>query len=112
MTHNSPDPLDRLLVALGGLARGLESGSPDAVLEAEAPLASAVSALTSADLDAVAARPDARAAIANVRLAMERCRTLGEAAADVSRVLAPSGYSAAGRRLDPSRRPPTVSTRT
>jgi hypothetical protein len=106
------DVLDRLTVALDGLSLSLQSGQPDAVLAAEAPLAAAVSALIISDLAALAARPDARVAIMNVRLAMDRCRTLGAASAAVAAALAPTDYGARGRLLDASPLPPTVASRT
>ena len=71
MTQRS-DALDRLTAALDGLAVSLESGRPDSVLAAEAPVATAVHALTTGDLHELARMPDVRAAVMNVRLAMAR----------------------------------------
>ena len=106
------DALDRLTVALEGLCVSLESGQPDAVLAAEAPLAAAVSALTTSDLATLASRPDIRVAVMNVRLAMDRCRTLGAAAAAIGAVLTPTDYGATGRRLHAYRPPPSLASRT
>jgi hypothetical protein len=106
------DALDRLTLALDGLARGLESGRPDAVLAAEAPLASAVGAFSRADLESLAARPDVRAAVMNVRLAMRRCQTLGANAADIATALIPADYGATGQRANAWTAPPTIVTRT
>lgn len=111
MTHAS-DVLDRLTLALDALARGLESGRPDAVLAAEAPLAAAVGALSTADLASLAARPDVRAAVMNVRLAVQRCQTLGDNAADIAAALIPAGYGATGQRANAWTAPPTIVTRT
>jgi hypothetical protein len=106
------DALDRLTLALDELARSLESGRPDAVLAAEAPLAAAAGALSTADLDALAARPDVRAAVMNVRLAMQRCQTLGANAADIAAAIIPAGYGATGQRANAWSAPPTIVTRT
>ncbi|MEO8481932.1 MAG: hypothetical protein ABI634_06955 [Acidobacteriota bacterium] len=111
MTQRS-DALDRLTVALDGLAVSLESGQPDLVLVAEAPVSTAVHALTSSDLTELARRPDVRAAVMNVRLAMARCHTLGAAAAAVAAAVVPADYGATGRRRGLSPRPSTVIART
>jgi hypothetical protein len=107
-----PDVLDRLLEALDGLARVLETGSPEAVLAAEVPVAAATGALRAAGLARIAGRPDARAAIMNVRLAIARCEALGASAGAIAAVLAPSGYGPAGAHLPPAAMAPTVTTRT
>lgn len=106
------DALDRLTVALDELAVSLESGRPDAVLAAEAPVATAVHALTATDLNALARRPDLRAAVMNVRLAMARCHALGAAAAAVAGVFVPADYGASGRRRGHLPVPPTIVVRT
>jgi len=105
------DALDRLSAALDGLAASLESGRPDLVLAAEAPVASAVDALNTSDLKELARRPDLRAAVMNVRLAMMRCQTLGSAAASVAAAVVPTDYGATGRRRRLSS-PSTVLART
>jgi hypothetical protein len=92
------DALDRLTAALEGLAASLESGRHEQVLAAEAPLATAVHALGTCDLAALARRPDLRTAARQVRLAMLRCQTLGASAAAVAAAFAPAGYGATGRR--------------
>jgi hypothetical protein len=111
VTHTT-DALDRLTLALDGLARSLESGRPDVVLAAEAPLAAAVGAFSVADLGALASRADVRAAVMNVRLAMQRCQTLGDNAADIAAAIIPAGYGATGQRANAWTMPPTIVTRT
>ena len=106
------DALDRLSLALGELAVSLETGQPDLVLAAEAPVAAAVHALTTSDLKELAGRPDLRAAVMNVRLAMARCQTLGGAAAAVAATIVPADYGASGRRRSRSPLPSTVLART
>jgi hypothetical protein len=109
VTRNS-DALDRLNHALDVLARGLESGSEEAVLSAEGPLAAALGDLAGTDLDQIARRPDLRAAVMNVRLALERCRVLGESAASIAAAFAQPGYDAHGQHLTSVPRPSTVVT--
>jgi hypothetical protein len=101
-----------LTSALEGLAASLESGQPDLVLAAEAPVATAVQALTTTDLDMLARRPDLRAAVMNVRLAMVRCQTLGNAAAAVAGAVVPADYGASGRTRGRSPLPSTSLART
>jgi hypothetical protein len=101
-----------LTLALDGLAVSLESGQPHEVLAAEAPVAAAVHALMTSDLNELARRSDVRAAVMNVRLAMARCHTLGAAAAAVAATVVPSSYGATGRRRGPSPLPSTVIART
>jgi hypothetical protein len=111
VTLQNPDALDRLTVALDALARVLERGEPDAVLAAEEPVADATAALSQADLEQLARRPDARMAILNVRLAMARCRALGASAREIATLTAPADYGPSGLR----RRwiaPPTMGRRT
>jgi hypothetical protein len=106
------DLLDRLTVALDGLAASLETGQPDAVLAAEAPVASAVHALSTTDLHDLSRRPDLRAAVLNARLAMARCCMLGASAAAVTQAIVPADYGATGRRRQLSLPASTVTTRT
>jgi hypothetical protein len=106
------DALDRLNAALNGLARALESGSAESVLSAEGPLAAALDALATGQLEEVSRRPDLRAAVMNVRLALERCQTLGESAASIAAALGQPGYDAHGLRRPDGRRASTIGTRT
>jgi hypothetical protein len=48
----------------------------------------------------------------NVRLAMQRCETLGDNAADIAAALIPAGYGATGQRANAWSAPPTIVTRT
>ena len=98
MTSNSPDVLERLTLALDGLCRSLETGRPDAVLAAEEPLADATAAFRAADLAQLARRPDIRMAMTQIRLAMDRCRTLGATAAGLAELLTPGGYGPRGEQ--------------
>lgn len=111
MTQRS-DALDRLTRALDGLAVSLESGRPEEVLAAEGPVAAAAHALGTSDLTELARRPDVRAAVRNVRLAMLRCHTLGASAAAVAAAIVPADYGATGRRRGRSLLPSTVLART
>lgn len=106
------DALTRLTLALDGLASAMETGQPDAVLAAEAPLATAVSALRQADLRALAATPDARNTVLAVRLAVARCRTLGHASGMLAAVVGGQGYGPSGQRLQPKAPAATVISRT
>jgi hypothetical protein len=112
VTPQSPDALDRLTLALDGLARGLERGTPDAVLAAEEPLADATAALRAADLTQLARRPDIRFAMLQVRLAMSRCRTLGATAQDLAAVISPGDYGPSGLQRRPRAVARTMGTRT
>lgn len=110
------DVLIRLTAALDNLARAMESGEPTAVLDAEAPLATAVSALRSVDLRTIRQHPNARAALLEVRLGVARCRTLGHASAQLLSVLTSGdpvagGYGRSGRPLSAGRRPVAATSR-
>jgi hypothetical protein len=48
----------------------------------------------------------------NVRLAMQRCQTLGDNAADIAAAIIPAGYGATGQRANAWTMPPTIVTRT
>jgi hypothetical protein len=107
-----PDALTRLTVALEGLASALESGDPDQVLAAEAPLGTAVSALRGVELGSLARRDDARAAILQARLALARCRTLGHAAGRLTAIVTANGYGPSGHHTSQPVPASTVTTRT
>ena len=94
-----PAAIEHVRIALDDLASALATGQPDAVLAAEAPLATAVSGLKSLDLAALATDPAAQKALLDVRLSLARCRSLGRASADLQRVMFPqAAYGPAGKR--------------
>jgi hypothetical protein len=87
----------------------MESGEPTAVLDAEGPLATAVSALRGVDLRTIRQHPNARAALLDVRLGVARCRTLGHASGQMLSVLTSGdpvvgAYGRSGRPLSAGRR--------
>lgn len=104
-----PDVLTRLTLALEGLAAALESGNADAVLAAEAPLGTAVSALKLVPPAEVIGHADARTRILNTRLALARCRTLGHAASRLTAIVTSTGYGPSGRHQS---QPPVATTMT
>ncbi|MEZ5316944.1 MAG: hypothetical protein R2752_06035 [Vicinamibacterales bacterium] len=87
MTHTA-DAVDRVQQALDTLIRALESGRPQAVLDAEAPLAAAVGAL-GAGLPPPGRDAAGRRRLEAIRLQVARCRALGAAAADLSAAMFP-----------------------
>ena len=89
--------LSRLTAALEGLASALASGDAEAVLAAEAPVGTAVSALRLAPLRAISQSPSARRAILDARLALARCRTLGHASSRLTAIVTSNGYGPSGR---------------
>jgi hypothetical protein len=107
-----PDLLKRLTVALDGLAAAMESGDPTAVLGAEAPVATAVSALRLARLSDLSKDPTVRQAILEARLALARCRTLGHASARLTAIVTSGGYGPSGRHRTDLVPVPTVTART
>lgn len=106
------DVLLRVAQALEALAASLESGRPEAVLDAELPLAAAAGALKAADPAPLTQRPDLRASIAAVRLAVARCQRLGESASAIAAIVTPSVYGAPGRPPAAPSLPATLTTRT
>jgi hypothetical protein len=102
MTTTLLENLTRLQAALDHLARALTSGDAEAVLGAEEPLASAVSALglirrrdvESSDRDQV------RRAIAALTASLRRCESLGRTVQAIGLAMAPDlSYGPRGLRL-------------
>jgi len=104
----APDVLLRLNAALDLLSAALESGDAGEVLAAEQPLASAVHALTAVDRSLVTPSPALGRLLLETRLAVERCRSLGESSSDLlSIVTRQATYGPRGRRV-PARPAATV----
>jgi hypothetical protein len=99
-----PDVFDRVHDALTLLAEALESGRADRVLGAEPPVAAAAAALADAQRDSLVDDVRLRARLLETRLALERCRSLGETSRDLLTVMLPSqqAYGRAGRRATPA----------
>jgi hypothetical protein len=96
------DAINKVHAALTGLANALETGDADRVLAAEQPLAEATTALETVDRARLTDEVHLRARLLEARLALERCRALGDASAEMLNVLHPnSGYERTGghRRL-------------
>jgi len=107
------DAIHQLNAALERLASALESGKPDAVLDAEAPLATAIGLLSNLDRISLARDPRTPAALLDLRLSVARCRAMGRAAADLSGVLlGQTSYGPAGARPALPGRASTVASRT
>jgi hypothetical protein len=106
------DAIDLVHTALTGLAEALETGQPDRVLAAERPLADAAAALATVDRRAPADPSRLRARLLEARLALDRCRTLGQTSADLISAMWPAetGYGASGQRQTRSTPPPTVNS--
>ena len=104
MTSDAPDVLNRVHEALHGLAAALESGDPEAVLDAEVPLATAAAALSRLTPVSIPHTPAIARTLLNTRLAVDRCLTLGQASADLLAIVASGpGYDVAGRHPRPVR---------
>jgi hypothetical protein len=100
MTTSLLDGVTRLQAALDSLARALAAGDGQAVLAAEEPIASAVTALASFPSPAAQSVPGLPSAIAAVRAAVHRCQVLGEAASQFSQaVLGEATYGRRGLQL-------------
>src|SRR6185503_14184652 len=96
---SGPDAVARMRTALDELAAALESGEPDAVLAAEAPLATAVGAFSTIDRQALANDPRIGSALLEMRLTIARCRSLGRSAADLGAAMLPqTAYGLPGSR--------------
>ncbi|MCC7010599.1 MAG: hypothetical protein IT184_17450 [Acidobacteria bacterium] len=105
MTTTLLETLTRLQAALDQLAGSLKSASAESVLDAEAPLATAVSAMGRLRRSDVAdADPaEVRQAIAAVRAALSRCETLGTTAEALGRAASvDEPYSRRGLQLVPA----------
>ena len=86
--------LDALCTALEGVARALQSASPDAVLAAEPSLATALSAFTrSRAARSVADPARLRRRVTEGRIALARCEALGRSAAGLHAAMFPSQMS-------------------
>lgn len=94
------DAVTRVQQALTTLARALESGRPDEVLSAEPSLADAASHLSAVDTRQLADPQTLRARLLETRLALDRCRALGDASGELISAMYPSesSYGRAGRR--------------
>jgi len=89
---------------LHGLAAALESGDPEAVLEAEVPLATAVAALPRLTRPPVPHPPAIAQAVLTTRLAVGRCLALGQVSSELLAIVASGpGYDLAGRYPRPAR---------
>lgn len=113
MTPPHPtDAIERVHLALTGLAEALETGHPDRVLAAERPLADAAAALATVDRRAPADPARLRARLLEARLTLDRCRTLGQASADLISAMWPAetGYGPSGQRQTRSGAAPTVNS--
>jgi len=103
------EAVENVHTALTGLAKALETGDPEQVLAAEQPLAEAATALTGFDRATLTDAVNLRARLLAARLALERCRALGEASAELLDALYPnSGYERSGGQ----RRPRPIGVRT
>jgi hypothetical protein len=107
------EALTRVQDALDTLRRALETGRPDVVLAAEGPLSASVLHLSASERSvAPADRGDVRQRLLETRLALTRCRTLGDASAELAAAAWPQ--AAYGPKGLPMTRAwsPTVSART
>jgi hypothetical protein len=106
------DALERVRTALTGLARALETGQPDLVLAAEQPLAEAAGALATADRPTLSDPVNLRARLLETRLALARCRTLGDASAGLIGAMYPDqiSYGPSGQRQLRTAASPTVNS--
>ena len=106
------DAVTRVHSALARLARALESGQPDQVLAAEPSLAEAAGGLGAIDTRQLSDPQTLRARLLETRLALERCRVLGDASADLIGAMYPSesSYGRAGRRQVRATSAPTVNS--
>ena len=106
MTTTLRDALSRLQSALDALARALTSGDDAAVLAAEEPLGSAVTAVAQLARRRHTEADGLREAIDGVRAAMTRCAALGRTAGGGCRpgAATPRRWSSAMTRRDPQHR--------
>jgi len=106
------DAVERVHTALTGLAEALETGQPDRVLAAERPLADAAAALAVADRRTPPDPARLRARLLQARLALDRCRALGQASGELIGALWPgqTGYGASGQRQTRAVSRPTVNS--
>lgn len=106
------DAIERLHTALTGLAHALESGRPDQVLAAEQPLADAAGALSGVDRATLTDPVHLRARLLATRLALARCRALGDLNADLINAMYPANtsYGRGGERRVRTASPPSVNS--
>ena len=108
MTTTLLETLVQLQASLDQLGRSLRAVEPAAVVQAEEPLASAVSAmrrLRRSDVES-ATPSEVRAAIVRVRMALTRCEALGDTAQALGRTMTPdASYGPHGRQ---SAKPPAL----
>jgi len=97
---NAIDAIERVHAALTGLAKALESGQPDDVLAAERPLADATGTLATIDHASLTDPVHLRARLLETRLALERCRSLGDSSAHMLEAVHPdrNSYERGGQR--------------
>ena len=91
------DAIAKVHTALTGLAKALESGDADQVLAVESSLAEAAGGLAAIDRAALTDAVGLRARLLETRLALERCRALGDASGEMLNALHPDrGYERNG----------------
>ena len=110
----TPDALHRLTAALDALASALESGEPGRVLEAEAPLAAAMSAIAGLDLRGAPDRLRVRRSVDEARRMLARCQALGASIDSLVDVMfpAPAAYGPQGHIRSAPGPAPTLDSRT
>jgi hypothetical protein len=89
----------RLNAALAQLARALQTGDAQPVLEAEEPVACATAALQAVRSIGDEDRLRLQLALSSASSMLSRCRALGQAADTLRLVTEPSAYSRAGLRV-------------
>jgi hypothetical protein len=111
--RDSHDAIDRVTHALAGLAAALTTGQPDQVLAAERPLFEAVSGFAALGRAPGPLPVDLRARLLEARLAIARCRALGDASADLIATIFPSltSYGPSGAAETRATTSSTVATR-
>ncbi len=99
------ESLALLTSSLDALSEALASGQPDAVLSAEAPIAAALASVASAMHESSAVdRARVRALVREARIALLRCRALGQSAEQLAHaLLAEPAYGPGAHRLGSSR---------
>jgi hypothetical protein len=114
------DALGRLNASLDNLARALQTGEADEVLDAEAPLAEAVQQLSTLSRQrgapgAIEERIDApplREGVIAAHVSLLRCQSLGNCAVDLADAISRSGYGWTGMRVRSEIPVPSVNSRT
>jgi len=106
------DALGRLNASLDNLARALQSGGTDQVLDAEAPLAEAVHQLAVLSASADRHPAELRDSVIAAQVSLLRCQSLGSCAVDLANAISRSGYGWTGMRLRSEVPAPSVISRT